>query len=141
MHSASKATAALPVLNSLRLRILCKVVVSLLLHSAAAVLSRMSCRAHSAAQVLTGLADGPTVCYLRLHYFSSEGTRAFIDALSMSEYWGVEGYIIDLRNNPGEACIKMLLLAHCCITLIMPVHTTCLAYAKLHPKGNKPCNL
>ena len=52
-------------------------------------------------QVLIGLADGPTVSYLRLHYFSSEGTRAVIDAINMSEYWGVEGYIIDLRNNPG----------------------------------------
>ena len=53
-------------------------------------------------QALIGLADGPTVAYLRLHYFSSEGTRAFTDAISMAEYWGVEGYIIDLRNNPGS---------------------------------------
>lgn len=52
-------------------------------------------------QALIGLADGPTVSYLRLHYFSSEGTRAFIDAINMAEYWGVEGYVIDLRNNPG----------------------------------------
>ena len=56
-------------------------------------------------QVLIGLADGPTVSYLRLHYFSSEGTRAVLDAINMSEYWGVEGYIIDLRNNPGEVCV------------------------------------
>jgi len=56
-------------------------------------------------QALIGLADGPTVSYLRLHYFSSEGTRAFIDAINMAEYWGVEGYIIDLRNNPGACCI------------------------------------
>ena len=42
------------------------------------------------------------MAYLRLHYFSSEGTRAVTDAISMAEYWGVEGYIIDLRNNPGS---------------------------------------
>ena len=53
-------------------------------------------------QALIGLPDGPTVAYLRLHYFSSEGTRAVTDAISMAEYWGVEGYIIDLRNNPGS---------------------------------------
>lgn len=52
-------------------------------------------------QALIGLPDGPTVSYLRLHYFCSEGTRAFIDAINMSEFWGVDGYIIDLRNNPG----------------------------------------
>ncbi len=57
-------------------------------------------------QALIGLPDGPTVSYLRLHYFSSEGTRAFIDAINMAEYWGVEGYIIDLRNNPGACCMS-----------------------------------
>ena len=57
-------------------------------------------------QALIGLADGPTVSYLRLHYFSSEGTRAFVDAVNMAEYWGVEGYVIDLRNNPGASCIS-----------------------------------
>lgn len=54
-------------------------------------------------QALIGLPDGPTVSYLRLHYFCSEGTRAVIDAINMSEYWGVDGYIIDLRNNPGRS--------------------------------------
>ena len=55
----------------------------------------------AALQALIGLPDGPTVCYLRLHYFSSEGTRAFMDAINMAEFWGVEGFVIDLRNNPG----------------------------------------
>ena len=61
---------------------------------------------------MIGLPDGPTICYLRLHYFSSEGTRAVIDALNMAEYWGVEGFIIDLRNNPGapKSCDHTLAL-------------------------------
>lgn len=63
-------------------------------------------------QALIGLADGPTVSYLRLHYFSSEGTRAFIDAINMAEYWGVEGYIIDLRNNPGGVFEEAIAIAN-----------------------------
>ena len=70
-------------------------------------------------QALIGLADGPTVSYLRLHYFSSEGTRAFIDAINMAEYWGVEGYVIDLRNNPGthnsETVVVCTWCAHHCV--------------------------
>lgn len=52
-------------------------------------------------QALIGLPDGPTVGYLRLHYFSSEGTTAFTDALRFGEFYGVAGWLIDLRNNPG----------------------------------------
>lgn len=63
-------------------------------------------------QALIGLADGPTVSYLRLHYFSSEGTRAFIDAINMAEYWGVEGYVIDLRNNPGGVFEEAIAIAN-----------------------------
>ena len=59
-------------------------------------------------QALIGLPDGPTVSYLRLHYFCSEGTRAFIDAINMSEFWGVDGYIVDLRNNPGHTPLHLL---------------------------------
>ena len=54
-------------------------------------------------QALIGLPDGPTVGYLRLHYFSSEGTTAFTDALRFGEFYGVAGWLIDLRNNPGMA--------------------------------------
>ena len=53
-------------------------------------------------QALIGLPDGPTVGYLRLHYFSSEGTTAFTDALRFGEFYGVAGWLIDLRNNPGK---------------------------------------
>ena len=55
-------------------------------------------------QALIGLPDGPTVGYLRLHYFSSEGTTAFMDALRFGEFYGVAGWLIDLRNNPGKRC-------------------------------------
>ena len=55
-------------------------------------------------QALIGLPDGPTVGYLRLHYFSSEGTTAFTDALRFGEFYGVAGWLIDLRNNPGKQC-------------------------------------
>eukprot|EP00891_Asterochloris_glomerata_P008509 jgi/Astpho2/8509/fgenesh1_pg.00125_%23_20_t len=53
-------------------------------------------------RALIGLPDGPTVGYLRLHYFSSEGTTAFTDALRFGEFYGVAGWLIDLRNNPGK---------------------------------------
>ena len=73
-------------------------------------------------QALIGLPDGPTVAYLRLHYFSSEGTRAFTDATSMAEYWGVEGYIIDLRNNPGSpsSTAPYVAAAAACCSLLRP---------------------
>ena len=57
-------------------------------------------------QALIGLPDGPTVGYLRLHYFSSEGTTAFTDALRFGEFYGVAGWLIDLRNNPGKGSSK-----------------------------------
>ena len=57
-------------------------------------------------QALLGLPDGPTVSYLRLHYFCSEGTRAFFDAVGMGEFYDVDGYIVDLRNNPGKLCMQ-----------------------------------
>ncbi|KAL3145262.1 hypothetical protein ABBQ32_001001 [Trebouxia sp. C0010 RCD-2024] len=63
-------------------------------------------------QALIGLPDGPTICYLRLHYFSSEGTRAVTDAINMAEYWGAEGFIIDLRNNPGGVFEEAIAIAN-----------------------------
>jgi hypothetical protein len=42
------------------------------------------------------------VGYLRMFYFSSETTRAMVQALSSWEEAGLQGYIIDLRNNPGS---------------------------------------
>ena len=38
---------------------------------------------------------------MRIHYFTSETRRAVQAALLAGEVDGVDGYIIDLRNNPG----------------------------------------
>jgi Peptidase family S41 len=50
------------------------------------------------------LPDGREYSYLRLHYFASETTRAVEAALHKGEVDGVDGYILDLRNNPGARC-------------------------------------
>ena len=42
------------------------------------------------------------MAYLRLHFFASETTRAVQAALLAGEQDGVDGYILDLRNNPGD---------------------------------------
>ena len=46
-------------------------------------------------------AGGGEVAYVRLHFFASETTRAVQAALLAGEQDGVDGYILDLRNNPG----------------------------------------
>ncbi len=45
--------------------------------------------------------DGRPVQYIRLHYFSSQATRQFTQAMQAGERQHVAGYVIDLRNNPG----------------------------------------
>ena len=47
--------------------------------------------------------DGRMVQYIRLHYFSSQATRQFTQAMQAGERQQVTGYVIDLRNNPGDA--------------------------------------
>ena len=42
------------------------------------------------------------VQYIRINYFSSEGTRQVAQAITEGEVLGIDGYIIDLRNNPGQ---------------------------------------
>lgn len=49
------------------------------------------------------LADGRTASYLRVNYISSAGTREVQRAVSNSATNGSAGFIIDLRNNPGES--------------------------------------
>jgi carboxyl-terminal processing protease len=46
---------------------------------------------------------GGLVTYVRMHYFASETTRALARALRQGEIDGVDGYVLDLRNNPGGA--------------------------------------
>ena len=38
---------------------------------------------------------------MRVHFFASETTRAVQAALLAGEQDGVDGYVFDLRNNPG----------------------------------------
>ena len=47
------------------------------------------------------LGDGREAAYVRIHYFTSETRRAVQAALLAGEVDGVDGYVIDLRNNPG----------------------------------------
>lgn len=49
------------------------------------------------------LPDGRTASYLRINYISSAGTREVQRAVSNSATNGSAGFIIDLRNNPGES--------------------------------------
>ena len=42
---------------------------------------------------------------MRLHFFASETTRAVQAALLAGEQDGVDGYILDLRNNPGDHAV------------------------------------
>ncbi|MEW5308470.1 MAG: hypothetical protein WDW38_000428 [Sanguina aurantia] len=48
------------------------------------------------------LPDGRTASYLRVNYISSAGTREVQRAVSNSATNGSAGFIIDLRNNPGQ---------------------------------------
>lgn len=45
--------------------------------------------------------NGRMVAYIRLHYFTHEGTKKMASAIREGEALGVDGYILDLRNNPG----------------------------------------
>ncbi|KAG0567495.1 hypothetical protein KC19_7G139300 [Ceratodon purpureus] len=45
--------------------------------------------------------NGRMVAYMRLHYFTHEGTKKMASAIREGEALGVDGYILDLRNNPG----------------------------------------
>lgn len=44
---------------------------------------------------------GREVGYIRLRYFSSRATKELEKALEECEYRGVDGLVLDLRNNPG----------------------------------------
>ena len=57
-----------------------------------------------AAQARLRTADGGEVAYVRVHFFASETTRAVQAALLAGEQDGVDGYVFDLRNNPGAFC-------------------------------------
>ncbi len=50
-----------------------------------------------------GLPGGGEAAVVRVHYFTSGARRAVQQALLEGEIDGVDGYVVDLRNNPG-AC-------------------------------------
>lgn len=45
--------------------------------------------------------NGRLIAYLRLLYFTHEGTKEMASAIREGEALGVDGYVLDLRNNPG----------------------------------------
>uniref|UniRef100_A0A7I4FVI0 PDZ domain-containing protein n=1 Tax=Physcomitrium patens TaxID=3218 RepID=A0A7I4FVI0_PHYPA len=60
--------------------------------------------------------NGRLVAYMRLHYFTHEGTKKMASAIREGEALGVDGYILDLRNNPGgvfEEAVAMALWLDC----------------------------
>ena len=60
---------------------------------------------HWAEQVQLSGPGGTLVSYLRLHYFSSQASKDLAAAILDGERLGVDGYILDLRNNPGGALV------------------------------------
>lgn len=48
-----------------------------------------------------GLPGGGEAAVVRVHYFTSGARRAVQQALLEGEIDGVDGYVLDLRNNPG----------------------------------------
>eukprot|EP00897_Mesotaenium_endlicherianum_P001537 jgi/Mesen1/1410/ME000130S00497 len=55
--------------------------------------------------------DGRLVEYLRLHYFTHQGTKDMAAAIREGEALGVDGYILDLRNNPGGVFEEAIAMA------------------------------
>lgn len=45
--------------------------------------------------------DGPPIGYIRLNQFNANATVEFAKAINRLEQQGADGYILDLRNNPG----------------------------------------
>ena len=52
------------------------------------------------------LPDGRRVSYLRVHYFSQETTASLRQLMTEAEMDGVAGYVLDLRNDPGEGNMR-----------------------------------
>lgn len=55
--------------------------------------------------------DGRLVAYMRLHYFTHDGTKRMASAIREGEALGVDGYILDLRNNPGGVFEEAIAMA------------------------------
>ncbi|KAL2621450.1 hypothetical protein R1flu_001655 [Riccia fluitans] len=60
---------------------------------------------------LVDAGDGRILEYIRLHYFTHEGTKSMASAIREGEALGVDGYILDLRNNPGGVFEEAIAMA------------------------------
>ncbi|KAL3680577.1 hypothetical protein R1sor_023533 [Riccia sorocarpa] len=60
---------------------------------------------------LVDAGDGRILEYMRLHYFTHEGTKSMAAAIREGEALGVDGYILDLRNNPGGVFEEAIAMA------------------------------
>ena len=56
---------------------------------------------------------GGQAAYIRIHYFGSETRKAVQQALLLGEIDGVDGYVIDCRNNPGRWLEGVLATGFC----------------------------
>lgn len=70
------------------------------------------------------LGNGREVAYIRLHYFTSETRRAMQAALLAGEIDGVDGYVLDLRNNPGGVFEEAISIASLMLDANCPVAAT-----------------
>jgi len=48
-------------------------------------------------------APSRAVQYVRINYFSSEASQIVLQAITQGEVLDVDGYVLDLRNNPGAS--------------------------------------
>eukprot|EP00208_Stichococcus_sp_RCC1054_P001119 CAMPEP_0206145654 /NCGR_PEP_ID=MMETSP1473-20131121/28105_1 /ASSEMBLY_ACC=CAM_ASM_001109 /TAXON_ID=1461547 /ORGANISM="Stichococcus sp, Strain RCC1054" /LENGTH=649 /DNA_ID=CAMNT_0053541937 /DNA_START=262 /DNA_END=2212 /DNA_ORIENTATION=+ len=62
-------------------------------------------------QARVGLPGGGEAAVVRVHYFTSGARRAVQQALLEGEIDGVDGYVLDLRNNPGGVFEEAIAIA------------------------------
>lgn len=55
--------------------------------------------------------NGLLLAYIRLYYFTHDGTKNMASAIREGESLGVDGYILDLRNNPGGVFEEAIAMA------------------------------
>lgn len=70
------------------------------------------------------MSEGREAALIRIHYFASETRRAFQSALLRGEIDGVDGYILDLRNDPGGVFEDAIAIASMVLNEGLSVATT-----------------
>lgn len=92
--------------------------------------------------------EGKLVEYIRLHYFTHQGTRDMAAAIRQGEAMGVDGYILDLRNNPGgvfEEAIAMAALwldcPHCDVAETVRGSSVSLVEDSVYQVGKLPSGI